>query len=590
MFRCLRQFVALVVIAASGIAAGGPGEHPRQEAAAAAAALRAELETGPLGAILIPELELDWAAAEIARDPPDVSALERLERSLRRILPGRAQESLDRLRGRVGRLAGLARRTEQGMAEALAARAALETHLGHPSGASPVTDEAVRAAFAALASVVADEPGERELRRLRERLSSANFSVLLKREFVAAIARREFTQPVEFHERQAGTAIAGTGHVRVAISASVPESRGENRLVVHAEGDGRIAATADRRRVHVAATAVPRVSGSDTVRLTPMRVVVEPPAVAARFTTRVSGLKVDGLVGRCRIVQGIARRAAQETLAGNDPAVASRIERTVAERVEEEATTLATKLNGLLQWGVWDRLAALDFTPEIRLSNDALGMRSDTWYAGIDQLGAVTPRPAIPAADLARLDMVTWVHESAVNNSLAALSGLRLDEATVRGLWEVQCKLSSDEWQRLPAARIPAVIVLATERSAAVRIVPGGIDLALRTTGCELAGRVVDEEPREIRLGYRLDRDAEGWRFTRGEAEFTPPPPADRTRAWHEALGLFLARSIRPLPRYRPSGLAAHMKAGYVDVCNGWLVVGAERADGSEGEVVEAAR
>ena len=583
--RCIRQFVALVALAAttaSGATASSPGEQARQGAIAAAAALRAELETGPLGAILVPELELDWVEAEIARDPPDASALERLERSLRRILPGRAQESLDRLRVRVGRLARSARRAEQGPAPVLAARAALETHLGHPPGASPVTDEEVCAAFAALAAVAADEPSEAELRRLRERLSSANLSVLLKREFVAAIARREFSQPVEFRERQAGTAIAGTGHVSVAISASVPESRGENLLVVHAVGDGRIAATADRRRVHVAATAAPHVSGSDTVRLTPTRVVVEPPAVVARFTTRVSGLKVDGLVGRCRIVQGIARRSAQEALAGNDPAVASRIERTVAERVEEEATALATKINGLLQWGVWDRLAALDFTPEIRLSNDALGMRSDTWYAGGDQLGAVAPRPAISAADLARLDMVTWVHESAVNNSLAALSGLRLDEATVRGLWEVQCKFSSDEWQRLPAARIPAVITLAAERPAAVRVVPGGIDLVLRTTRCELAGQVVDEEPREIRLGYRLDRDADGWRFTRGEAEFTPPLPAARTPAWHQALALFLGRSIRPLPRYRPSGLAEHVKVGSVNVGDGWLVVGAVRTDGAD--------
>ena len=579
-----------MVVAASGSVAGGPGEQARQEAAAATAALRAELETGPLGVILIPELELDWVAAEIARDPSDAGALERLERSLRRMLPGRAQGALDRLRTGVGRLARLARRAEQGSAPASAARATLETHLGHPPGASPVTDGEVRAAFAALAAVAADELSESELRRLRERLSGANVSVLLKREFVAAIARREFTQPVEFHERQAGTAIAGKGHVSIAISASVPESRGENRLVVHAVGDGRITATAYRRRVHVAATAVPRVTGSDTVRLTPTAVVVEPPAVEARFTTRVSGLRVDGLVGHCRIVQGIARRAAQEALAGNDPAVAGRIERTVAGRVEEQATTLATKLNGLLQWGVWDRLAALDFRPEIRLSNDALGMRSDTWYAGSDQLGAIAPRPVIAAADLARLDMVTWVHESAVNNSLEALSGLRLDEATVRGLWEVQCKLSSDEWRRLPPARIPAVITLATERPVAVRIVPGGIDLALRATGCELAGRVIDQEPREIRLGYRLDRDADGWRFTRGEAEFTPPPPAEQAAAWQEALGLFLGRSLRPLPRYRPSGLAEHMKAGYVDVRDGWLVVGAERADGSEHGAGEAAR
>jgi len=559
------------------------GLPPRQEAIAAAATLRRHLEAGPLGVILVPELELDWLDAELARHPPEAGPLASLERTLRTVLPGRAQELVDRLRLHVGRLARLARRVEEGPAAAVAARATLDLHLAAPRGGSPVADGDLRHAFAALAAVAADDVSEREVRRLRERLSAPNVSVLLARDYVQSISQRTFTQPVEFQEQREGTALKGRGSVSVVISVRVPESVGENRLVVEALGTGRIDATADRRRVNVAARAVPQLTGSDIVRLTPRAVVVESPQVAARFTTRVQAVQVGGLVGRCRLVRRIARRAAQEALAANDPAVAREIERTVATRVEEEAAVLAFRINGLLQWGVWERLAALDFTPEVRLANDSLGMRSDTWYAGADQLGAVPPRPEIPAADLARLDIVTWAHESAVNNSLAALAGLRLDEATVRGLWEVQCKLWSAEWDALPPARIPAAITLATERPLSVRVVPEGIDVTLRATACERDGRVIDEGPREFRLRYRLARDADGWHFVRGDAELDAPLPAERMADWQETLGLFCGRMIRPLPRYRPSGMSQHLKMDYVDVRDGWLVVGGTRVAAAAG-------
>jgi hypothetical protein len=566
-----------------------PFARPRQEAITAASALRTLLEADPLGVILVPELELDWLAAELARDPPESAPLASLERTLRKILPGRAREPLDRLRQQVGRLARLARRVEEGPAAAAAARAVLDLHLGSQRGASAVADDDLRSGFAALAAVAADDVTASELRALRDRLSSPNVSVLLKRDYVQSISKRTFTQPVAFQETREGTAIKGRGEVSVAISVRVPESAGENRLVVEALGTGRIDATADGRRVHVAARAVPQVTGSDTVRLTPRTVVVEPPQVAARFSTRVQSVQVAGLVGRCRLVQRIARRAAQEALSGNDPAVARDIERTVATRVEDESAALATRINGLLQWGVWERLAALDFTPEVRLANDSLGLRSDTWYAAADQLGAVPPRPEIPAADLTRLDIVTWAHESALNNSLAALAGLRLDEATVRGLWEVQCKLRSPEWDALPPARIPAVITLASDRPLGVRVVPDGIDVVLRATSCERDGQPLDEGLREIRLRYRLARDTEGWHFVRGAAEIDAPGamalPAERAAAWQETLGLFCGRTIRPLPKYRPSGLSQYLSLGYMDVQEGWLVVGATRvadAVGSE--------
>lgn len=569
-------------------------QQARDAALAAAAALRAELATGPLDGVIARELDLDWLDAALARGEPDPAELTRLERSLRRILPGRVQQPLDRLRDRVGRLARVTRLAADGPAAAEAARARLERHLGGPEavgqeaidavqGWSPETDASLRQAFATLAGVAATAADEQELRALRGRLSSANVSVLVKRGYVEAIARQSFSQPVEFHQRREGATIRGRGEVTVKLSVRVPESRGVNRLFVDARGTGSVAATADRRRVHLAAWAVPDVTGREEVRLTPRRVEIDPPQVSGRFTTRLAGLRIDGLLGRCRLVQRIAARAVQEALAGNDPAVARQIEQAIAPRIEEEAASLAYRVNGLVQWGVWDRLLALDFLPEVELANDALGLRSDTWYARADQLGGIAPRPAVPAADLDRLDLVTWVHESAVNNTLETVGGLRLDEATVRDLWEVQAKLWSPDWNALPPARIPAVITLAEPRPLAITLEADGVGIVLRATGCELAGRVVDEEPREIRLRYELVRDANHWQFRRGDAAFTGPVPAEIAAAWEETLGLFFGRRIEPLPRYRPSGLAEHLTLGYVAVHEGWLVAGAERVPAAGG-------
>jgi len=573
--------------AAPATMSSGGISQARREALAAAAALRAELASGPLGVVLAPELELDWLAAALVRPEPEAGELARLEQVLRRILPGRVQAPLDTLRQRVGRLARLARRAETPPAVAAAARATLE----RPAGSATAAD--LRQAFTTLAGLAVTAAEERELRHLRERLSAPNVSVLLERDFVQAISGRTFTQPVGFRERRDGATITGRGEVVVALAVGVPESAGESRLVVHATGGGRIDATADRRRVHLAARALPQVTGREDIRLTPRRVVVEPPQVAARFTTRLQALHIDGLVGRCPLVRRVAGRAAQDTLSGNDPAVARQIEQALAPRVEEEAASLAYRINGLVQWGVWDRLAAVDFLPEVRLANDALGIRSDTWYARADQLGGIAPRPAVPAADLARLDMVAWVHESVVNNALATAGGLRLDEATVRGFWEVQCKLWSTEWDALPPARIPSVITLAAERPVAVTLAGDGIEVVLRTTGCELAGRVIDEVPREIRLRYRLVRDGAAWQFARGAAALAGSVPPETRAAWQEALGLFFGRAIRPLPRYRPAGFSEQLRLGYIDIRDGWLVVAAERvpeAAGSAGERVAAGR
>jgi hypothetical protein len=357
-------------------------------------------------------------------------------------------------------------------------------------------------------------------------------------------------------------------------------SRGENLLLVHARGTGAIAATADRRRVHVRATAAPTLECTQEVHILPRTIEGDTPRVNAEFRTRLTGVGIDGLLGECRLARRVAGRAIQDALAANDPRVAATIEKEVGERVREEGIKLAYRVNGLLQHAMWDQLAALDYLPESRLHNDASGIWSEAFYAHDEELAAVSPRPALPAG--ARLDLVTWVHESVAGNSLGALAGATVDEATIRGLWNDQFKLTSPQWDALPGGRFPAVITLAPDDPVGLRFVRDGVELRLAATSCELDGRPADAGRRTFRIRYRIERRPDGVGFLREPIEFGTDVPAGVRPTWERVLDLFLAADIRPMQRFPNAKARQLFELGHLDVTDGWLVVGSRRLPETE--------
>jgi hypothetical protein len=547
----------------------------RRDVQAALEALRRQLGERAIGVVLEEELEVEALAAELARPQLDAAALGSLERPLRRVVPGPMQESVDRLRSVLVRLARLVRLGPEGIAVARQSAAVLVAHdRGVP--VDTAVDADLRLAFQTLSAVVPDRDGVASLRR---RVSSPNASTYVSRAFVEFVSPRRIEQPVEFRETKGGATIIGTGRVAVALRATAPASARSNAITLHAAGGGSIAATADRRRVHVRASAAPRLTGAMQIDLLPDRVQAGPPRIAAAFHTSLAGVRIDGPLGGCRLVQRLASQAIEQSLAANDPLVARRIEVAVARRVEEEGHSLAQRINGLLRHGIWERLAALDYVPEVRSWNDSRGLHAETFYAHDDELGALWPPPAIPSAEAGRLDVVSRVHESAINNTFSSLGGLALDENTVRGIWEVQLKLTSPEWEGLAAGRVPAVVTFAEREPVVVRLQDLGADVTLRVTSCTVEGRVGDTSPREIRFRYQLERDATGMRFVRQPFDYAGTVPADTAAAWEAALGLFFPREIVPLPRYRPSGFSQYLRTTHLDVSQGWLTVGGSRVE-----------
>jgi hypothetical protein len=548
----------------------------RHDAAARMIAVRRELEHQAIGVILDAELELGPLAAELRQDRPDDATLRRIENSLRRILPGRVQASVNDLRESVARLARMIRLSGENLDTGNRALATIETHL-RDAGLRSTREggSALRQAYAEVANLL---PSSGAVETIQRHLSIANYTTFLSRDFITAMSRRQFDQPVHFREHRQGASIAGDGAIRITLSATVPESDGENRLLLHAVGAGYIDATADQRRIHVRAGATPSVDGTQLLRIQPTRVSPDAPTVTANFHTRLSGVSLDGLLGQCGLAKRLAARVIESRLTENDRTVAHTIEKSVGDRVREEGISLAYRVNGLLQYAVWDRLAAVDYRPHVRLRNDASGMWSETFYAGNDQLAAVSNRPPIPAERHSALDLITWVHESAVTNSLDFMGGARVDEATARGLWEVQFKLTSSDWESLRPGRTPAAITLQDSSPVSMRFLTGGVELDLRAIGCEIDGEAAASGPCSVRIRYRIDRDENGPRFIREPFAFSDTLPIDKRGIWESVLGLFFAREIRPMPRFPNANVQEFLALDYLDVSDGWLVVGLRRA------------
>lgn len=540
-------------------------------------ALQAELSQQAIGAILSKELALDQLQAELQRAAPDRGALEAIQTALRRKLPGKVQQTVNQLRESVAWLSKLLRNSSP--AQLQLAREAfdeIDTHLRDAQRrTTPEGDAELRQAFATLA---ASPTAPADIEELRRTLSIANYATLIRSQYLADVARRNFQRPIEFQDCKEGTSISGQGSFRVDLSLGIPLSQDENLIVIHAQGCGQIDAWATRNRISASARAWPQIQGSHAVHILPQKIVGDAPLATAAFQTQLTNVQMNGPLGRCRLLLRVLSRAIQTRLAANDSVVARQIEQTVRTRVEEEANDLAHRINGLLHHGVWERILSLDFVPAVRSYNDVEGVRSQTSFVHADQLGALTSPPPIPSAVYPRLDMVTWVHESAANNVFESLGPIELHEDTIRALWQVQFKLTSDAWEQPQAARIPAAIALAERWPLKLRMDQQAVEVTLRATSCERDGQRQDVAPCEAVVRYRIVNDSSGSRFDREEIRIANELSAADAAVWNSVLALFFAESMRPLPKFHNISFSQSLQMGYLNIDNGWLVVGAQRA------------
>jgi hypothetical protein len=137
--------------------------------------------------------------------------------------------------------------------------------------------------------------------------------------------------------------------------------------------------------------------------------------------------------------------------------------------------------------------------------------------------------------------------------------------------------LTSDTWEQPQPPRIPTVISLAQQAPLKLRLVQQGLELTLNASSCEVDGHQQSVAPCQAVIRYDVNRSAHGLGFLRRDIAFSGASSADDAAIWTSALDRFFAESMRPLPKFRNSGFSQFLQLGYLNIDDGWLVVGSQR-------------
>jgi hypothetical protein len=545
------------------------------EALTAWNALTQRLSSRATGVVLRKEWELDAIGESLQQAPLDWRTLQAQEASLRRFAPGSLQAELDHLRAslrRLTRLENLAVQTpevvEQQL-EQLMRYAALPTEKILPG-----EEREIRALFETVCSAL---PDEADIQRLHRQLSRPNSYLWIDRDTVLKATPTSFSIPIRFATCEQGASIVASGTLHAKLSFSFPPRGDEIALRACIEGNGCVDVRGDRNRLHVQTQLLPRIVAAETARLRSTGIQADSPQVHVDIRSQATRVNLDGLLGKLRLVENLAGRVVTRLLKENEPKISKQLEEAIQKRADEEVQDGIYRIQSLLKSGVWDRVESLGFEPDIHLKSSEDGLRCDTDYSRPTQLGALSYPPPVPHEYRSRLDQLVCVHQSTVNNLVDLLSGIRIDEVTIRSLIEGQFKVSSSDWRQLPTGRIPSAMTLSPSQSLRVDFSADGIDLRLPLAGCEMAGQVVAREAVILDLRYEVDRQAPQRRLRRTRRDLTSETDLGNLGDWNQVIDQIFPASFEPLQRVGSKTASPPATLRYLEIADGWLVHGLGR-------------
>lgn len=528
------------------------------------------LSQSAVGYALVLDQELPSLEALLKNQHPDLEQLIAFEERLRLITPGSHQAFIDQLQAHLSEY----RRTYATNAETLKmARSGIATLRTTPPGKklSESEQQNTSAAFAALYNVAIDP---RILRRLQTAISMPNVQTQYRTRSLELQGQKSFQFPIQFSSCTDRTRIQTDGTVSVSLVPRFGSSNQSIPLAMHVEGLGVFNATADRSPANVSATFTVMATGLQPMQLHPLSIERKLPDVNAQVEADLQDVRLEGHLSRSRILHTILGRAIERKLEEQEPLLSRKIELTLSQRANEEGEKLSYKINHLLTQSIWSRLESIRFTPDISLSSAPTYITSQSLYAYPDQLGALTHPPAVPPDIKEQLDWTTHTHESAINNICRKVRGFQLDEATMRGVWQVQLKLTAPEWETPRSAVIPAVITFAIAEPIRIEFREHRLNVHLRLHTASTTSKPSSLSPIATTFSYSLAKKDDRFHIVR--SPFTLPAHLNDmdAQAWQKVLTRFFPETLEPIPKFRPSMWENFVSLRYLNAQEGWLSVG----------------
>jgi hypothetical protein len=429
----------------------------------------------------------------------------------------------------------------------------------------PHDEDSIRAAFRELA---AQQRFNIPLAEYRAARSSFNYRTRMSDDYIEAESRREFTIPVDVPTNAGGIAMRVRGEATAVATVEVVPNETQGELRVDVASVGRFGVSGSRKRMTFSATSTQRLKATQPMYLGPLNIDTPGSTVRDRSCTALNWLQVCSrlpCVGR--LVARIAEPIASRKIAEQDPVIARKVEDQVRERVAEEGFDIAHRINGRFG-AVGSEIFPNDGDkPRLTIRSTSDDITWSALYADADELGALAP----PADDAAEYDVRHWVHESAIENWGTRLDGKPLDEATFHSLLRENVKFFSEEFDKLPAMRSPAVLLFAAGEPLSVKLRDGAIAITLRLQGYALGSDVNFEAPRTVTLRYRPVVDRRGMRLVRDQEDYL------KDSAWKKVLDHFLPAELTPVARFQNASLKSRLELRRLTIADGWLSTGATR-------------
>lgn len=545
-------------------------ETLREKTLAACTHTIEELSKSAVGYALVIDKKLPMLDSLLRSHIQDPQVLSGFEEQLRFITPGPDQAYIDQLQVHLNAYRRVLTTDARAINDARAAIATLRAaKVGTIS--EPADSTRIRQAFFTLNSIAVDPV---LLRALQISISTPNVQTQFRTSVVETHGKKSFNIPIQTSTCKARTNIETNGNVLVSLAPTFPQASQSIPLLMQVDSQGELTATARRPPVQIMVNLSASATGYQPIDLHPRSINRQSPALQVDIQSELQNVQLDGHLNRSRLIRNLLGRAIERELRGQEPLLSQKLEQEILKKAEDEGEKLAFKINRLLTQSLWARFESIRFAPEVSLASKADYLISQSLYAHPDQLGSLTTPPIVPVHLDKQLDWTTHTHESAINNVLSKISEFCLDEATVRGIWQVQLKLTTSQWETPQVASVPSTIQFAKQDPIRIEFRNHRLDVLLNMQSATLGSNQSVSTPRTTRISYSLETQDSGFRIVRTPLVFSQEiPPAD-INTWQQILTRFFPDALTPIPRFRPSMWENFVALRYLNSADGWLSVG----------------
>lgn len=529
-----------------------------------------QLSKSATGYVLARDLQLPELVEQLRSKTPNYAIVGEYEQKLRRVVPGPDQLILDQLKNHTNELRRLASATEYSIRRA---NACIERilELDIQTGISNLSEQEREEIKNCFSSLHDTNLSPDILATIQQKLSHPNVIVRLRKNLIDHEKTFPFRIPIHLETMADRSHIKVDGSLLFNAKGRFPESPTQIPVFIDVAGSGDMNAMITRPSLQIGFCMHLHATGTQGFDIKPKDIARDEPRIEAHLNSQLRFIEIDGVLGRSHLIRNMLSRLGKRKLSEQDPILSRQAAVGASEKASEAGSRLVNKINSALIENLWKRLDSVDFSPSVSLSSDREYVNSRALYAMPTQLGAWTAPPSIKTGRDASDDWCVSIHESAIGNCLEYLRGKSIDEATIRGIWQVQLKLTREEWESPKAAIVPARITLDPKKSCQFHFGQHTAEFVLHLQSGHRGDEPTIYPSCAVRFRYRLTPLASALQIARDDFEFSENLSEAEQKSWAVLLDGFFPPEAIPIPRFRPSLWSQFVSLQCIESQNGWL-------------------